>query len=401
EYAAKVGALPYDVMSSDEAREEVRGNPYSFLHVDKSEVDLDPAIDLYDDRVYAKASENLKQLEADGVLVQDPERYYYIYCQTMDGRKQYGFVACPSIDDYLNNNIKKHEFTRADKEKDRIRHVDETDANTGPIFLTHRPSKELSDISASWRKAHAPVYDYTADDGIGHTVWVIDDAATISNIEECFSRIDALYIADGHHRCASAVKVGEMRRKQNPNFSGDEEFNFFLAVIFSSDELKILDYNRLVKDLNGLSEDEFLSKLRESFDVEKYAGAGQMRPEKKHTFGMYLGNTWYSLTAHSDLYDENDPTGRLDVSILQTKLLEPILGIGDPRVDKRIDFVGGIRGLKELEDRVAGGMAVAFSLFPTTIEDLMAISDAGLVMPPKSTWFEPKLRSGLFVHKLS
>lgn len=400
-YADKVAALPYDVMNSDEAREMVKGNPYSFLHVDKAEIDLDPSVDIYDAKVYEKARENLRKLEADGVLKQDPEKCFYIYSQTMDGRTQTGIVGCPGIDDYLNNNIKKHEFTRADKEADRIRHVDVLDANTGPIFLTHRPNRELSEIVDLWAGSHDPVYDYVAEDGIGHTVWVIDDADLNKKIEQLFADIDYLYIADGHHRCASGVKVGQMRREQNPNYTGAEEFNYFLSVIFPADQLKILDYNRLVKDLNGMSKDEFIAALKQNFDVEPYTGEGQYHPEQKHTFGMYLDGRWYKLTAHASIIDEDDPVGRLDVSIMQESLLAPILGIDDPRTDKRIDFVGGIRGLGELEERVKGGWAVAFSMYPTTLDDLMAIADAGMVMPPKSTWFEPKLRSGLLIHKLS
>ena len=402
EYAAKVAALPYDVMNSDEARAKVKDNPYSFLHVDKPEVDLDPSIDPYDARVYAKAQENLIKLETEGICVQDPRNYYYIYCQTMDGRKQYGLVGCLAIDDYISGKIKKHEHTRADKEEDRTRHMDTLDANTGPIFLAHRPNAELFAITSAWQQNHNPQYDFIADDGVGHTVWLIDDAQVIAGIEKCFLNIDALYIADGHHRCASAANVAERRRKENPDCTGKEEFNFFLAVVFPSDELEILDYNRLVKDLNGLGKDELIAKLRESFIVEPYADKGPMRPDAKHAFGMYLDKTWYKLTAKTEIFDESDSMERLDVSIMQNKLLSPILGIGDPRVDKRIDFVGGIRGLKELENRVDNGnAAVAFSMFPTTLDDLMAIADANRVMPPKSTWFEPKLRSGLFIHKLS
>lgn len=399
-YAEQVAALPYDVMGSDEAREMVKGKPYSFLHVDKAEIDLDPAMDIYDPAVYQKAHENLEKLVQDGILQQDTARCYYIYRLTMDGRAQTGLAGCPSVDDYLNNVVKKHEFTRADKEADRIRHVDALDANTGPIFLTCRPDNALSDVMAQWISAHTPVYDFTAEDGIGHTAWVIDDAATVEQIEQIFASIDALYIADGHHRCASAVRVAQMRREQHPDYTGQEEFNFFLSVIFPADQLHIMDYNRVVADLNGHTPEEFLQKLEQDFAVT-VAEKRPWKPQEKHTFGMLLNDQWYCLRAKPGIYDEHDPVSRLDVSILQKRVLAPILGIGDPRTDKRIDFVGGIRGLGELERRVAAGMSVAFAMYPTTLDDLMAIADAGQVMPPKSTWFEPKLRSGLFIHRLS
>lgn len=400
ELAHKVAALPYDVMDSNEAREMVKGNPYSFLHVDKAEVDLDPSIDIYDKRVYEKARDNLKDMIKNGVFIQDEKDCLYIYKQVMNGRAQIGLVGCTSIDDYINNIIKKHEFTRADKEQDRINHVDYCNANTGPIFLTYRAKKEINNIVESWMANHKPVYDFISDDNIGHTVWVIDDNETIKKLEAEFAAIDYLYIADGHHRSASAVKVGIKRREQFPNYKGDEEFNFFLSVLFPDEQLYIMDYNRVVKDLNGYSSDEFLSKVAEKFDIEEYKGDGPYRPQAKHTFGMYLDGKWYKLTAKAGTYNENDPVDRLDVSIMQNNLLDPILGIKDPRTDKRIDFVGGIRGLKELERRVNEGMKVAFSMYPTTIDDLMSIADAGKVMPPKSTWFEPKLRSGLFIHEL-
>ncbi len=400
ELADKVAALPYDVMDSDEAREMVKGNPYSFLHVDKAEIDLDPAIDHYDKVVYEKARDNMRGMITDGVLVQDKNACLYIYKQMMNGRAQIGLVGCNSIDDYINNIIKKHEFTRADKEQDRINHVDYTNANTGPIFLTYRAKKAINDMVDGWMANHKPVYDFVSEDSIGHTVWVIDDAAIISKLEAEFAAIDYLYIADGHHRSASAVKVGLKRREQFPNFKGDEEFNFFLSVIFPDEQLYIMDYNRVVKDLNGNSSEEFSNKVREKFDIEEYKGEGQYKPSTKHTFGMYLDGKWFKLTAKAGTFNENDPVDRLDVSIMQNNLLSPILGIQDPRTDKRIDFVGGIRGLKELEKRVNAGMKVAFSMCPTTIDDLMAIADAGQVMPPKSTWFEPKLRSGLFIHEL-
>ena len=402
ELAAQVAALPYDVMNSQEARQMVVGNPHSFLHVDKAEIDLDPAIDLYDTRVYEKARDNLNTMIAQGVFVQDGAPCLYIYKQVMNGRAQIGIVACTAVDDYRNNIIKKHELTRADKEQDRINHVDYCDANTGPIFLTYRAEAAIDQLVASVMEAKAPVYDFVSEDGIGHTVWVMDDAAQIASICATFDKIPALYIADGHHRSASAVRVGMKRREAQPDYTGSEEFNFFLSVIFPDNHLYIMDYNRIVKDLNGNTKDTFLAKVGESFTVTPYAGEGALKPQKKHTYGMYLDGAWYLLEAKDGTYDAADPVAQLDVSILQNNLLSPILGIGDPRTDKRIDFVGGIRGLKALSDRVDdGSMAVAFSMYPTTMDDLMDIADAGAIMPPKSTWFEPKLRSGLFIHKLS
>ncbi len=400
ELAHKVAALPYDVMDSNEAREMVKGNPYSFLHVDKAEIDLDPSIDLYDKRVYEKARDNLREMIKNGVFQQDEKNCLYIYKQVMKGRVQTGLVGCTSIDDYMNNIIKKHEYTRADKEQDRINHVDYCNANTGPIFLTYRASKEINEIVGNWMADHKPVYDFVSDDGIGHTVWVIDGDDAIQRLEERFRAVDYLYIADGHHRSASAVKVGLKRRESFPDYKGDEEFNFFLSVLFPDEQLYIMDYNRVVKDLNGNSAEEFLKKVGEKFDIEEYIGEGQFRPTVRHTFGMYMDGKWYKLMAKAGTYNEEDPVDRLDVSIMQNNLLDPVLGIKDPRTDKRIDFVGGIRGLGELERRVNAGMKVAFSMCPTTIKDLMSIADAGKVMPPKSTWFEPKLRSGLFIHEL-
>ena len=400
--AAAVAALPYDVMNSNEARQMVVGNPYSFLHVDKAEIDLDPAIDLYDTRVYEKARDNLNQMIANGVFIQDEVPCLYIYKQVMNGRIQIGIVGCASIDDYMNNNIRKHELTRADKEQDRINHVDYCDANTGPIFLTYRAQAEINTLVDAQMAAKAPVYDFTGDDGITHTVWVIDDAAVIAKLAEAFAGIENLYIADGHHRSASAVRVGQMRRAAKPDYDGSEEFNYFLSVIFPDEQLYIMDYNRIVKDLNGNTKEAFLEKVSEKFTLTPYEGNGALKPESKHTYGMYLDGAWYLLAAKPGSFEESDPVARLDVSILQNNLLHPILGIGDPRTDKRIDFVGGIRGLDTLSESVdSGAMAVAFSMYPTTMEDLMDIADSGAIMPPKSTWFEPKLRSGLFIHKLS
>lgn len=400
--AHAVAALPYDVMNSEEARQMVVGNPHSFLHVDKAEIDLDPTIDLYDTRVYEKARDNLNQMIADGVFLQDETPCLYIYKQVMLGRAQIGIVGCASIDDYRNNTIRKHELTRADKEQDRINHVDYCDANTGPIFLTYRAQTDINALVAAQMAAKPPVYDFTSDDGITHTVWVIDDAPVIEKLTAAFGGIESMYIADGHHRCASAVHVGQMRREAKPDYDGSEEFNYFLSVIFPDEQLFIMDYNRIVKDLNGNTKEKFLDKVGEAFTVTAYAGAGALKPEEKHTYGMYLDGKWYLLKAKPGSFDQVDPVAQLDVSILQNNLLHPILDIGDPRTDKRIDFVGGIRGLNALTKRVdSGEMAVAFSMYPTTMEDLMHIADDGAIMPPKSTWFEPKLRSGLFVHKLS
>lgn len=401
ELAEKVAALPYDVMNSEEARRMVVGNPYSFLHVDKAEIDLDPSVDLYDTRVYEKARDNLYRMIDEGVFVQDAAACLYIYKQVMNGRAQIGIVGCTAVDDYRDNIIKKHELTRADKEQDRINHVDYCDANTGPIFLTYR-AKDAVNAIVDQQMEKAPVYDFVSEDGIGHTVWVVDDAATVEKLCREFAGVDYLYIADGHHRSASAVRVGGMRRQAKPDYDGSEEFNYFLSVIFPDEQLYIMDYNRIVKDLNGNTAQQFLAKVGEKFAVTAYAGEGALKPQKKHTYGMYLAGKWYLLEAKDGTYDAADPVARLDVSILQNNLLHPILDIGDPRTDKRIDFVGGIRGLNALSDRVdSGEMTVAFSMFPTTMEDLMDIADAGAIMPPKSTWFEPKLRSGLFIHKLS
>lgn len=401
EMAEKVAALPYDVMNSDEAREMTQGNPYSFLHVDKAEIDLDPAIDLYSQAVYEKARDNLQQMIKEGIFLQDAQNCFYIYQQVMNGRAQTGLVGCTSIDDYLSDIIKKHEHTRADKELDRINHVDYCDANTGPIFLTYRAKQEINDRVEQWVKTHQPVYDFISEDEIGHTVWVIDDPDFIQAISDFFKRVEYLYIADGHHRSASAVKVGIKRRQENPGYNGEEEFNYFLSVLFPDEQLKIMDYNRVVKDLNGNTSDELIGKIQEKFEVVACEGKDPYRPAEKHTFGMYLDGKWYKLTAKNQTFDPVDPVNRLDVSIIQNNLLRPILGIQDPRTDKRIDFVGGIRGLKELERRVQEGMKVALAMYPTTVDDLMSIADVGEVMPPKSTWFEPKLRSGLFIHALS
>ncbi len=399
EFASLVGALPYDVMNSEEAREMVKDKPYSFLHVDKAEVDLPQGIDIYSAEVYQKAKENLDALSEKGIVGQDEKPMLYIYRQIMNGREQTGIVGCTAVDDYINNVIKKHEFTRADKEADRIRHVDTLDANTGPIFLTHRENKTVSDITENWKNTHEPCYDFVSGDGVSQTVWVIDDDAVIDTLVKEFADIPYLYIADGHHRCASAVRVGERRRGEG-EYDKNAEFNFFLSVIFPCDQLKIMDYNRVIADLNGNTSEEFIAKMGEKFIVED-ASESPYSPKERHTFGMYLDNKWYKVTARAEFINENDPVECLDVSILQNNLITPILGISDPRTDKRIDFVGGIRGLGELERRVSEGMKLAFAMYPTSLNELMDIADAGKVMPPKSTWFEPKLLSGLFIHKLS
>lgn len=398
EYAEAVAALPYDVMNSAEAREMAKGKEYSFLHVDKAEIDLPEDTCIYDEKVYLKARENLDKLVSDGVCFEQSEPAFYIYRQIMDGRAQTGLVCCASVDDYLDNVIKKHEFTRADKEKDRINHVDYCDANTGPIFLTYRENEKINSIISDFCKTHEPEYDFVSDD-VENTVWVIDEKQIIASLKSLFESVPSLYIADGHHRAASAVKVGLKRRESNPDYTGEEEFNYFLAVLFPDSELAIMDYNRVVKDLNGMSEEEFLKKLSVCFDIDKKDSA--YKPESRHTFGLYMGGKWYKLSLKNGVVDETDPLARLDVSVLQKQVLSPLLGIDDPRSDSRIDFIGGIRGLKELERRCALDMEIAFSMYPTSIGDLMAIADSGNVMPPKSTWFEPKLLSGLFIHKLS
>lgn len=396
----KVAELPYDVMTSEEAREIVKNNPYSFLHVDKAEIDLPKDVDHYSNQVYEKAKANLYSMIKSGVYIQDKEPVFYIYRLTMNGKSQTGLVACTSIDEYINNKIKKHELTREDKEKDRICHVDTCNANTGPIFLTYRNKTNIDKIIDECVK-HTPIYDFKSDDGIGHTVWLVDNKEVIENLISEFKSVDALYIADGHHRNASAVKVGLKRRAEKPDYTGNEEFNYYLSVIFPDNQLYIMDYNRIVKDLNGYSTDEFIAKVSEKFNISDYKGEGCCKPSEKHTFGMYINKKWYILKAKDNIVNENDSVACLDVSILQNELLSPILGIDDPRNDQRIDFVGGIRGLKELERRVdSGEMKVAFSMYPTTMKQLMNIADDNKIMPPKSTWFEPKLRSGIFIHEL-
>jgi len=396
----KVASLPYDVMNREEAKEMAKGNDLSFLHVVRPEMDVDESVSMYDKSVYETARKNLDNMIKDGILVQDGEAKYYIYRQIMNGRVQTGLVGCTSIDEYMNDTIKKHEFTRPQKEEDRINNFDYCDANTAPIFLTYRKNDEINTIVNDWIKFHMPVYNFISEDDITHIVWTIDAADIVERIQALFASIDYLYIADGHHRSASSVKVGMKRREQFPNFTGDEEFNFFMSVIFPDEDLFIMDYNRVVMDLNGNTSEEFMAKVSEKFDVTPAEGTEPYRPMAKQTFGMFLDGKWHVLTAKAGTWNDADPVLRLDASILQENLLDPILGIDNPRTNNRIDFVGGIRGLKALEERCAKDCVVAFSMYPTTMEDLIGVADAGEVMPPKSTWFESKLRSGLFVHRL-
>lgn len=396
--APHIAALPYDVYDRREALAEVQREPFSFLKIDRAETQFPDDVDTYDPRVYAKAKELLNGMIADGSFIIEETPCYYIYELIMEGRSQTGIVACSSVDDYQNQIIKKHENTREEKELDRIRHVDITNAHTGPIFLVYRSVQKINEILAKVKK-DTPLYDFTSPDGITHRVWRISNSELVAQLEALFEQIPCTYIADGHHRCASAVKVGLNRRALHPDYTGEEEFNRFLSVLFPDDQLYIMPYNRVIRDLNGLSEKAFLDAVKKAgFSIE-YKGQTQVSPVKKGTFGMYLNKSWYLLTASETLFS-TDPVRGLDVSILQEHLLETILNIKDPRTDKRIDFVGGIRGLDELERRVSSDMAVAFSMFATSIEELLSVADAGLLMPPKSTWFEPKLRSGLFIHKL-
>ena len=396
--ASKIAALPYDVMNSEEAREMVEGNEYSFLHVDRAEINLPKEVNPYDKVVYDKAREVLDDMIDNGLYIEEEKPCMYLYRQTMNGKSQTGLVVCAAIDDYLNNNIKKHEYTRKDKELDRIKHVDYCDANTGPIFLTYRNKDEITKIMNKWM-LNKPLYDFISEDGNGHTVWLIDDDNDIEKLTKLFEGIESLYIADGHHRTKSAVEVGLKRRKENPHYTGEEEFNYFLAIVYPDNELEVLDYNRTVKDLNGLSEEEFLKAIEKDFIVR--VSEEPVKPQRKHIFGMYMDKVWYELEAKTGTFNEEDPMERLDVSILQNNLLKPILGIDDPTKSERIEFIGGIRGLKELEKRANKDMKVSFAMFATTTDDIMGIADGGMIMPPKSTWFEPKPRSGLFIHKLS
>ncbi len=393
--ADRVAALPYDVYNRQEACEVVKKEPLSFLKIDRAETQFDESVDTYAPQVYQKAKELLEKAIADGTFITDTDRCYYIYELTMDGRSQTGIVACASIDDYQNNVIKKHENTRADKELDRITHVDTCSAQTGPIFLAYR-ANQVIDKEVDRVKQSPSIYNFVSDDGIRHQVWKIADKAAVENIKNAFEKIDSIYIADGHHRAASAVKVGLKRRKNNPDYTGEEEFNYFLSVLFPDEQLMILPYNRVVKDLNGYTKEQFMEKIAQNFDITE--SDGQVMPDNKGTFGMYITGKWYRLTAKKEIMSE-DPVDGLDVAILQNNLLEPVLGIHDPKTDSRIDFVGGIRGLDELEKRCNEDCVLAFSMYPTSIKELFDVADAGKLMPPKSTWFEPKLRSGLFIHR--
>ena len=399
ELAAEVASRPYDVLNSVEAKNEA--GEKSLLHIIKPEIDFDPIADEHEQKTYDKAVENFKKWQDNGWLKQDDKEMYYIYAQTMDGRTQYGLVAAANVDDYMTGKIKKHELTRKEKEDDRMIHVRIQNANLEPVFFAYPDVAEMNELVANWIKNHEPEYDYVAPDGFGHTFWKIDDDATNKRITEIFEKVPAFYVADGHHRTAAAARVGAEKREQNPNHTGNEEYNFFLAVIFPESQLHVIDYNRVVKDLNGLSADEFIAKLRESFDVVEM-GNEIYHPNKLHNFSMYLNGKWYSLTAKPGTYNDNDPIGVLDVTVLSNLVFDKILNLGDLRTSKRIDFVGGIRGLGELKKRVdSGEMAVAFALYPVTMRQIIDIADTGNIMPPKTTWFEPKLRSGLVIHKLS
>lgn len=396
-FASKIAALPYDVYTRKEAKKEVEKNPLSFLKIDRPETMFPDEMDMYAPKVYQKARKVLEEMIEKGEFIQDETPCYYLYELTRNGHRQTGIVACASIDDYFNGTIKKHENTREEKEQDRIRHVDTLDTQTGPIFLAYRLDAVLKEIIEE-TKRKTPVYDFISEDKITHRVWVIDESEMMERIQQCFVKINKIYIADGHHRAASAIKVGCKRRKEHPGYTGEEEFNYFLCTLFAEEELEILDYNRVVKDLNGLSKIEFLEKIKESFEVEE-AEESPYAPKQKKEFGMYLGKKWYKLQIKKEQVSD-DVVESLDVSILQNKLLKPILGIKEPGKDKRIIFVGGIRGLKELEHCVENGFQVAFSMYPTSMQELFSVADAGRLMPPKSTWFEPKLRSGLFLHKI-
>ena len=403
EIVKELASRPYDVLNSAEARVEAGGNPHSLLHVTKAEIDLPEGTDEHSQEVYDKVVENYNMFKKNGWLVQDEEEKLYIYAQTMDGRTQYGIVACAHSEDYMNGIIKKHELTRKDKEEDRMIHVRITNANVEPVFFAYPAHKEIDAIVENIVKNQKPVYDFVGkEDGFGHTLWVIDDKKTIDRLVEIFDKdIPAMYIADGHHRSAAAALIGQEKKAQNPNHTGNEEYNYFMTVIFPDNQLKIIDYNRVVKDLNGLSKDEFLAALNEAFVVEKM-GADIYKPSKLHEFSVYIDGEWYKLNAKPGTYNDNDPIGVLDVTILSNLVLDKILDIKDLRTSKRIDFVGGIRGLGELKRRVDNGeMVAAFALYPVSMQQLIDIADSGNIMPPKTTWFEPKLRSGLVIHELA
>jgi len=396
----QVQSRPYDVLNSEEARAEAAGNEMSLYHIIKPEIDFPVGTDEHDEKVYRKAAENFEMFQKNGWLVQDSKENYYVYAQTMNGKTQYGLVVCAYVDDYMTGKIKKHELTRKDKEEDRMKHVRVNNANVEPVFFAYPHNNELDAIVKEVTKGK-PEYDFVAPlDGFGHTFWLIEDEAKIKRITEIFATIPSLYIADGHHRSAAAALVGDEKRRQNPAHKGNEEYNYFMAVCFPDDQLTIIDYNRVVKDLNGLTDEQFIEKLKKNFDVE-LKGKDIYKPSKLHNFSMYLSGNWYSLTAKAGTYDDKDPIGVLDVTVSSNLILDEILGIKDLRTDKRIDFVGGIRGLGELKRRVdSGEMRVALALYPVSMQQLIDIADTNNIMPPKTTWFEPKLRSGLVIHKL-
>lgn len=396
----KIVSRPYDVLNSEEARAEAEGNPMSLYHIIKPEIDFEPGTDEHEEKVYAKAVENYKKFKREGWLRQDEQENYYVYAQTMHGKTQYGLVVCAHIDDYVNGRIKKHELTRKDKEEDRMKHVRINNANIEPVFFAYPHMRELDDIVNEVIKEE-PEYDFVTSDGFGHHFWVIEDQTTIQEITRLFAKLPALYIADGHHRSAAAALVGVEKRNQNPNHTGNEEYNYFMAVCFPDNQLTIIDYNRVVKDLNNLTDEEFLAALSKNFDIRK-VGSEIYKPNRLHNFSLYLSGDWYDLTAKPGTYDDNDPLGVLDVTVSSDLILDEILGIKDLRTDKRIDFVGGIRGLEELQKRVdSGEMRVAIALYPVSMKQLIDIADSGNIMPPKTTWFEPKLRSGLVIHELT
>lgn len=396
----KVASRPYDVLNSEEARAEAEGNPMSLYRIIKPEIDFEPGTDEHEEKVYEKALENFRMFRREGWLVQDDTEKYYVYAQTMNGKTQYGLVVCAHVDDYMEGRIKKHELTRKDKEEDRMKHVRVNNANIEPVFFAYPQHNELDAIVAEIIK-NKPEYDFVAPgDGFGHHFWVIDNAQAISRITELFADIPALYIADGHHRSAAAALVGDEKRRNNPNHTGNEEYNYFMAVCFPDNQLNIIDYNRVVKDLNNLTDEEFIAGLSQNFEVVKM-GESIYKPNKLHNFSLYLSGNWYSLTAKPGTYNDQDPIGVLDVTISSNLILDEILDIKDLRTDKRIDFVGGIRGLDELKKRVdSGEMRVALALYPVSMKQLIDIADTGNIMPPKTTWFEPKLRSGLVIHEL-
>ena len=399
EKASRVASLPYDVVSREEAYTLGKTNQDSFLHVERAEIDCPKEMDMYDEAVYKKAEENLQKMIKEGTLIEEEKRCFYIYELIRKGKSQTGFVGCCSIDDYQNGVIKRHELTRTEKEKDRIRHMEVCCANTSPVFLTCRYTDKLLMLLESFKQTHRPVYDFTAEDEITHRVWIVDEAEEIKMAEKEFQKISSLYIADGHHRAASAVKTGLKYREENPDYTGEEEFNYFLSVVFPCDQLTILPYHRIVTDLNGITEKAFIGSLKFNFELMLMPGF-PCKPVEKHCMGMYTGGQWYHLKAWKDVYENKDEIAQLDVSILQDKVLRPVLGIEEPTADKRLQFAGGNMKLKKLQEMADKTGGVAFVMFPVEMEDIMKIADAGKLMPPKSTWFEPKLRSGLFVHKL-